>query len=240
MNIVVFALGLGMGLPAALGVPLPVPAAAGLMGPADAGLPGAATATATAGALTVADRAGQVRVTTRILVVDRDQATRAGVGYAVVGYDRVRLADGDRVLGSRAFLELARERRLLRSESTQQVLVLSGGAARVGSTRLAVGAHGTRTRGPTMEVVPTVSADGSVHLWIDARLEDSVTWGWWGHRLDASPAAVVTELLTRPGDEVIVASARVMEVSREGGFLRRGSASHEREVLIVVGVELVE
>jgi hypothetical protein len=225
MNISAIALAVGMGLPAAAGI-APALDLSGLPAP-------------WWGTIAASTEAAQVRVTARILVVDRDEATRAGLGYAVVGHDRVRLTRGDRVLGAGAFLELARERRLLRSESTQQVLVVSGGTARVGSTQLAVGPQGARTRGPVMEVVPTVAADGAVHLWIDARLEDSITWGWWGHRLDASPAAVTTELLARPGDEVIVASGRTTEAARAGGLLRRGSASHEREILIVIGVERV-
>jgi hypothetical protein len=230
MNMAAIGIAMGMGLGAVAGTPgaLAIPTAVGPSGPASW----------SPGAMAPAPEATQLRVTTRILVVDHYEATRVGLGYAVLEHDRVRLARGDRVLSTGAFLELARERRLLRSESTQQVLVLSGGTARVGSTQLAVGRHGARMRGPTFEVVPTVTSDGAVHLWIDARLEDSVTLGWWGYRLDASPAAVVTELVARPGEEVIIASGRVTETSRDGGLLRRGSASHERDVLIVVGVEL--
>jgi hypothetical protein len=206
-----------------------------------------------ADAVAVAAAPVQVRVTARILVVERDAATRAGLAYAVLGHDRVRLgghpanggvlaagAEGSAgVFGATAFLELLRERRLVRSESTQHVLVLSGGEARVASSQLAVDRHGVRIRGPAMAVVPTVAADGRVQLRVDARLEDTVSW-WWGLGLDASPVAVDTELLARPGEAVIIAGGTVTERSRESGLLRRGSANHERDVLVVIEVEVLE
>jgi hypothetical protein len=229
-----------------LAAPIPAPATAVVPLPA-------ATA---ADAVAVAAAPVQVRVTARILVVERDAATRAGLAYVVLGHDRVRLgghpasggvlAPGSAgavasagVFGATAFLELLRERRLVRSESTQHVLVLSGGEARVASSQLAVDRHGVRIRGPAMAVVPTIAADGRVQLRVDARLEDTVSW-WWGFGLDASPVAVDTELLARPGEAVIIAGGTVTERSRESGLLRRSSATHERDVLVVIEVEVLE
>lgn len=188
----------------------------------------------------------QVRVTARIVVVDREAATRAGLGYVVLGNDRVRIGSGSRgrdgvevdVLGARAFLELARDRRLIRSESTQQVLVMSGAEGYVASSELSVGRRTARTRGPSLVVVPTVREDGLVQLRVSARMEDEVRHGW-GYGVDGSPAAVDTEILARPGEDVIIGSSTVSETVSETGLLRWGSASEERDVLVVVRAEVV-
>jgi hypothetical protein len=207
------------------------------------GTAGNATATGTAAAADTAaavavvapmERPVHVQVTTRVMVVDRAEATRVGLGYVVLGHDRVRVGN---VLGATAFLDLVRQRRLVRSESTQQVMVLSGGEARVASHELSVGRNMTRTRGPSLTVVPTVGADGMVHLWVRAGLDDVVGYGW-GYEVDGSPASVDTEIVARPGEDVILASGAVMESTSEGGLLRWGGATRDRDVLIVLRVEL--
>ncbi len=188
----------------------------------------------------------QVRVTSRIVVVDREAAARVGLGYVVLASDRVRIGSGAPrssgvevdVLGARAFLELARQRRLIRSESTQQVLVMSGGEGYVASSELSLGRRAARTRGPSLVVVPTVRADGLVHLRVSARMEDEVQRAW-GHGVDGSPAAVDTEVLARPGEDVIIGSSTLSETVSEAGLLRWGSASEERDVLVVVRAEVV-
>jgi hypothetical protein len=191
-----------------------------------------------------------VRVTTRMVVVDRSAVTRAGLGYVVLGNDRVRVSardDGRRrrggvalgTLGIRAFLEAARDSRWVTSESTQQVLALSGAEARVASTELAIGRSGARTRGPTLTVVPVVQADGMVLLRVSARLEDTVS-SPWGYTVDGSPAAVETEVLARPGEEVLLASSSSVERTRDAGLLVWGSGEHERDVLVVVTAEIVD
>jgi hypothetical protein len=226
----------------------------------------AAGYTAAAGAVVhPAERPVNVQVTTRVMVVDREEATRVGLGYVVLGHDRVRVGNGGRagggtgwgtgagsragagsggsevvaaeVLGATAFLELVRQRRLVRSESTQQVLVLSGGEARVASSEVSVGRHMARTRGPSLTVVPTVGADGLVHLWVRAGLDDVVSYGW-GYEVDGSPASVETEIVARSGEDVILASGAVMESTSERGLLRWGGATRDRDVLIVLRVEV--
>jgi hypothetical protein len=215
------------------------------------------------------ERPVHVQVTARVMVVDREEATRVGLGYVVLGHDRVRVGNGGKagggwgtgagsgagtgrgaragsggsdglameVLGATAFLELVRQRRLVRSESTQQVLVLSGGEARVASSEMSVGRNMTRTRGPSLTVVPTVGADGMVHLWVRAGLDDVVGYGW-GYEVDGSPASVDTEIMARPGEDVILASGTVMESTSERGLLRWGGATRDRDVLIVLRVEV--
>jgi hypothetical protein len=243
-----------------------------------ASAPGAAgdatTADTAAAAYTAAAIAGvaplerpvNVHVTARVMVVDREEATRVGLGYVVLGHDRVRVGGdggdggdggtagwgwgwgtgmglgegggvGVEVLGATAFLDLVRQRRLVRSESTQQVLVLSGGEARVASSEVSLGRNMARTRGPSLTVVPTVGADGMVHLWVRAGLDDVVSFGW-GYEVDGSPASVETEILARPGEDVILASGAVMESTSERGLLRWGGATRERDVLIVLRVEV--
>jgi hypothetical protein len=194
-------------------------------------------------------RPAHVQVTARVMVVDRDEATRVGLGYVVLDHGRVQVGAGrggggglavgigGDVLGAAAFLDLVRQRRLIRSESTQQVLVLSGGEARVASSEVSVGRHMARTRGPSLTVVPTVGADGLVHLWVRAGLEDVVRYGW-GWEADGSPAAVDTEIVARPGDDVILASGAVMETRSERGLLRWASATRDRDVLIVLRVDV--
>jgi hypothetical protein len=207
------------------------------------------------------DRPVQVQVTARVVVVDREEATRVGLSYVVLGHDRVRVGAGARrgigagtrrgvdaaggsgvavdVLSATAFLDLVRQRRLVRSESTQQVLVMSGAEARVASSQVSVGRDMARTRGPSLTVVPTVGEDGLVHLWVRAGLDDVVSYGW-GYEVDGSPAAVDTEIVARAGEDVILASGSVLETTSERGVLRWGSATHDRDVLIVLKVEVRE
>lgn len=190
-----------------------------------------------------------VRVTARILVIDRDAFTRAGLDYVVLGTDRVRVGrNGRRPSGgvsvrvgthpSAVFLEAVRASRWIRSESTQQVLVLSGAEAFVGSTTLSVGHRSARTRGPTLAVVPTVLEDGRVHLYLSARVEDAVTYPW-GYGADGSPAAVETELIAAPGAEIIVASSSAAQSTRESGILWWAASEQDRDVLVAVTVDVI-
>jgi hypothetical protein len=213
------------------------------------------------------ERPVNVQVTARVVVVDREEAARVGLGYVVLGHDRVRVGDGGNsggggrmgtgwgtgwgtgtgagagggvgaeVLGATAFLELVRQHRLVRSESTQQVLVLSGGEARVASSELSLGRSMARTRGPSLTVVPTVGTDGLVHLWVRAGLDDVVHYGR-GFEVDGSPASVNTEIVARPGEDVILASGTVTESTSERGLLRWGGATRDRDVLVVLRVEV--
>lgn len=190
----------------------------------------------------------QVRVTARMVVVDREALARAGVGYRVMGHDRVRVgrgagrgdAGGVRlragVYGVAAFLEVVRESRWIRSESSQQLLVRSGSEGRLASQSLTAGRFATRTRGPELVVSPTVEPDGTVRLWVSTRLEDSVRYGW-GYGVDGSPAAVETEVVVRPGEEVLLASSSSVERSRDAGLLHWGGGEAGREVLVAITAE---
>ena len=183
-----------------------------------------------------------VRVTARIVTVDRDALTRVGLAYELLGNERVRVHSTRRgggagaavgTHGVTAFLDVARERRWLRSESSQQVVALSGGEAVVSSSDLAVGRYAARTRGPVLAVSPTVLPDGRVHLRLAAGVEDEVSYGW-GYRVDGSPAAVTTELVVRPGEEVLVATSSAVHSARESGLLSWASRERGRDVLVAV------
>lgn len=190
-----------------------------------------------------------VRVTAQIVVVDRDALTRAGLSYVVLGNDRVRVSSNRRS-GSRgarvrvgthgvtAFLDAVRDSRWVRSESTQQVLTISGGEGVVSATSLAVGRHAARTRGPSLVVSPSVLADGSVHLRVSARHEDAVTYAW-GYGVDGSPAAVDSEIIARDGEEVILASSSAVQSTRDSGLLHWGTAEQGRDVLVSVSARVV-
>jgi hypothetical protein len=199
----------------------------------------------------------QFRVTARVIHVDRASFTRAGLAYLVVGNDRVRVdaagggrgrirrGSGSRVgvavgtHGVGAFIEAARESRWLRSESTQHVLVLSGREGRVSSQSLATGRFGAaRTRGPSLSVVPELLPDGSVRLMLSSRIEDSVTY-YPGYEVDGSPVAVDTEVVVRPGQELVVAGSEGVERTREAGLLRWGEGERGVDVLVAVTVDVL-
>lgn len=193
-----------------------------------------------------------VRVTAHILVVDRDALTRAGLAYVLIGNDRVQVTAAPRggIGGSRgvrigvgthgvtAFLDAVRDSRWVRSESIQQILTLSGGEGIVSSTDLSVGRTASRTQGPSLLVSPTVLADGSVHLRVSARVEDSVTYAW-GYGIDGSPAAVDSEVIARAGEHVVLASSSAVQSTRESGVLSWGAGEQGRDVLVAVVTEVV-
>jgi Flp pilus assembly secretin CpaC len=190
----------------------------------------------------------QVRVTARIVVIDREAFTRAGLAYAVLGADRVRVvATGGRAAGgvrvpvgmhgARVFLEAVRASEWVRSESTQQVLTMSGAEALVSSQNLLIGRRAAQTRGPSLVVVPTVLPDGRVHLSLSARVEDRVTYAW-GYAADGSPAAVDTEIIAADGEEIIVGSSSAVERTRESGILRWGTSEQGRDVLVAITAQV--
>ena len=211
----------------------------------------AAPAAGQRGAPSLDELPPRVRVTSRIVTVDREALARAGLEYVVLGNDRVRVtARGRReprgvgievgTHGVSAFLSAARENRWVRSEATQQVLAMSGRPARVSSTDVSTGGRWgvTRTQGPSLEVVPTVLPDGSVHLQVWARIEDSVR-GAWGYGADGGPASVETELVVPDGEEVLLASSSSNEEARRAGLLGWGSSERGRDVLVAVTAEVV-
>ncbi|HSH44759.1 MAG TPA: hypothetical protein VK966_02830 [Longimicrobiales bacterium] len=195
----------------------------------------------------------QVEVTARIVVVDREALARAGLDYVVLGNNRVRVrAAGNRGGGARdggggvvvgthrvkAFLDLARENRWVRSESTQRVLTMSGGEGMISSTGLSIRRGAARTRGPSLVVSPTVLDDGAVHLRVSTGVEDRVTYPW-GYGVDGSPAAVETEIIARDGQEVILASSSSATDTRQAGLLGWGRTERERAVLVAVTTRVV-
>lgn len=197
----------------------------------------------------VAQEGTNVRVTARVVVVDREAAARAGVSYVARGGGvEVHSAHGRRggagvlvggPLGTGAFLELARERRWTRSESTQSVTVLSGAMARVASLEGGVSRYGARSRGPSLAVRPTVLPDGRVRLVVSAGVEDRVDAGW-GNPVDAPPAWAETEVVAREGEEVVVASSAWSEEERSGGLLRMARGERGRDVLVVLSAAVLE
>lgn len=191
----------------------------------------------------------QVQVTARIVMVDREAFARAGLAFAVVGNDRVRVTTtGGRVPGGvrvrvgthgvTAFLEAARASRLIRSESTQRVMTLSGRAAQISSQDLSVGRRAARTRGPSLAVIPTVLADGRVLLRVATGVEDRVTYGR-GYGVDGSPVAVETEVIAADGEELILASSSRVTTTREAGLAGWSGDDAERDVLVAVSATVV-
>jgi hypothetical protein len=192
-----------------------------------------------------------VRLTTRIVVVDREAVTRAGLSYHVLASDRVRLeSHGPRpgrrgsggpaagVLEVRAFLDVARDRRWVHAEHTQQIVTLSGTAARIRSTELEASRYGVRTSGPATTIVPTVLPDGRVRLRISTGVEDRFV-DLWGRADDGGPVAAEAEIVARPGEEVILASGASVETARDAGLVRLRHSDRGRDVLVMVTAEVV-
>jgi hypothetical protein len=203
----------------------------------------------TAGAQEAPASTAHVRVTARIVVIDREAFTRAGLAYAVLGADRVRVSSAGRraaagarvavgVHGARAFLDAVRASRWTHSESTQQVLTRSGAEALVSSTSLRLGRRTAHTQGPSLAVIPTLLADGRVHLSLSARVEDTVTYPW-GYGVDGSPAAVDTEIIAADGEEIIVGSSSAEQSTRASGILWWGTSEQGRDVLVAVTAQVI-
>lgn len=194
----------------------------------------------------------QVSVTARIVVLDREAFTRAGLSYLAVGGGRVhvhvaeprrlprpfRARIGFGTLGIDAFLEAARASRWVRSEFTQQVLTMSGSEARISASTLDFGPYASRSRGPELIVTPTVLDDGRVRLRVSARVEDTVADAW-GFAVDGSPVHAETELVVRAGEEAVLASSATRESTRDTGLLRLSRGDRRRDVLVVITPRVV-
>ncbi|HEV2148173.1 MAG TPA: hypothetical protein VGR37_12285 [Longimicrobiaceae bacterium] len=209
--------------------------------------PGSAQAAAGSGA-------PHVRVHAHVLLIDRAEARRIGLRYAQAGGGRI-LADPGRGRRGRggvgavgevagipfsAFVELAHDRRLVRSDTRMQVLALSGSTAALGSGSLRVGPYGTaRAQGPELVVTPTVQDDGRVRLEVRARLRDEVT-DPYGYGVDASPVDAATVVVVRSGDEATVGNVQTSTQREDAALLRWEDASGSRDVLVVLRPEIEE
>jgi hypothetical protein len=195
-----------------------------------------------------------VRVHAHILLLDRAEATRVGLRYAQVGGGLIgvhgaragRGGSGVGVSGElagvpiSAFLDVARDRGILRSATRTQVLALSGASAAVSSGIVSTGRWGaTRVRGPELLVTPTVLDDGSVLLEVRARLRDEVS-GAYGWSVDGSPVDVVTSVIVRSGEDATVGSVRTQTQRSDVGLLSWRSGSDEMDILVVLRPEIVE
>ncbi|CAA9370892.1 MAG: hypothetical protein AVDCRST_MAG89-4582 [uncultured Gemmatimonadetes bacterium] len=204
-------------------------------------------AVATCAAAQPGDQA-MVRLTSRTVVIDRQAAMRAGVSYVDVGGGRLGFSvppgrRGGTVavqgpLGVRAFLEIARERRWTRSESSQMVMVASGSEGRVSSLSGTVSPYEVSSRGPVLRVSPRVMPDGRVELALATGVEDRRE-SVWGYGVDASPAWAETVIVARPGEPVVVASSTQGTSTRGSGILHVGSRDRNVETFIVVTAEVV-
>jgi hypothetical protein len=195
-----------------------------------------------------AQRPANVRVSARIVVIENETFTKAGLAYMVLGNDRVqvtsnrrRRSDGVHVQvgthGVKAFLEAVRKSKWMHTESTQQILVMSGAEALISSNDLTFNRRAAHTRGPSVLVIPTVMDDGRVHLQVSAQLEDRVDYAW-GNSVDGSPALVETAVVAHDGEEIILASSSAVQSTREAGILRWGGGRHGRDILVVVTAEV--
>lgn len=198
----------------------------------------------------------QVRVHAHILLVDRTEATRVGlryvqVGGGMMGLDGSRPGRGGSVGGGvvvtggvagipvAAFIDLARQRGVLRSETRTQVLVVSGGSASVASGTASVGRWGTtRVRGPELLVTPTILEDGRVLLDVRARIRDEVT-GVYGYGVDGSPVDVATTVVVGAGEEATVGSMGTSTQRSDAGLLHWASSAGDLDVLVVLRPELM-
>lgn len=184
-----------------------------------------------------------VRVEARILLLDRAELRRAGLDYVQVGGGRIALASHSHRGAVRAdpggipvsaFVQLARSRRVLRSESTLQVLTLSGSSASLSSGSVTMsGWGGARAEGPELLVTPTVLEDGRVRIEVRARLQDEAR-SVYGDHVDGSPVDVATTVVVRAGEPATLGSARVQTETRDAGLLRWEDRSGSREVLVVL------
>jgi hypothetical protein len=191
-----------------------------------------------------------VRVEARIVLLDREEARRVGLSYAQVGGGRILIEGGRRGgvgvggaltgLPFTAFVDLARERRLVRSDSRMQVLTLSGSGASLASGSVSMSGWGSsRVEGPELEVFPTLLQDGRIQLEVRARSRDEVT-DPYGYRADGSPVDVATVVIVRPGEEATIGNVQVVEDTRDAGLLRWRSSSGSRDVLVSLRAEVVE
>ena len=193
-----------------------------------------------------------VRVHAQIVLIDRAEAQRAGLRYIQVGGGRIwigggqdgrpRGVDASGEVGGipvSAFVDLARNKRLLRSETQTQVTTLSGSTAAISSGSLSVGSFGaSRAAGPELVVTPMVLPDGNIQLQVQARLRDEVTVPY-GYSLDASPVNVATTVIVRPGEEATVGSMSIATEHKDAGLLRWEDVSGSRDVLVVLKPELI-
>lgn len=128
--------------------------------------------------------APHVRVRAHVLVLDGEEIRRVGLAHVQVGGGRVALpARAGRIVAGAelrgipvsAFVDLARRKRALRSESELQVLALSGSSASLSSGTLSMSGWGdSRAQGPELHVTPTVLSDGRVRLDVRVGLRDEV------------------------------------------------------------------
>lgn len=196
-----------------------------------------------------------VRVHAQIVLIDREEAQRVGLRYAQAGGGRIWVS-GAGATGRRrgvgvsgdvagipvsAFVDLARNKRLLRSETQTQITTLSGSTAEIGSGTLAMGPWGaSRSAGPELIVTPTVLPDGRVQLAVRAKLRDEVTVPYpFGYSVDASPVDVATTVIVEPGQEATVGSMNTATEHRDTGLLRWEDFSGSRDVLVVLKPEIV-
>lgn len=192
--------------------------------------------------------APHVRVRAHVLVLDGEEIRRVGLAHVQVGGGRVALPARTGGIGAgvalrgipvSAFVELARRKRALRSESELQVLALSGSSASLSSGTLSMSGWGdARAQGPELHVTPTVLSDGRVRLDVRVGLRDEVQTTL-GDRIDASPADVRTTVIVRPGEPATVGSARVRTDATDAGLLHWRDRSGTREALVVLTPEIV-
>lgn len=188
-----------------------------------------------------------VRVSAHVVLIDRSAASRAGLEMLQVGDGRMRVArrgtggvaiDG-RVMGMpvAAFIGLARERGVVRSESRLHVVTASGSSGRIAGVRLGVDRHGLASEsGPELHVVPTLLADGRIRLEVNAGRRETRR-GLYGEAVGASPAMATTTVIVRPGAQATVGTIAVATERRDAGLLHWRRERSETDALIVLAAE---
>ena len=199
---------------------------------------------------------GNVQVEAHVVFLDRAAARRVGLRYLQVGNGRVqveggrRRGDRDRVrkdggvtvgvggdvagIPVQAFVEIARDERVLRSESRSVVTVADGALGSVSSGTVQLGPWGaSRTRGPELVVIPHLLGDGRVRLDVQVRERDEAI-GPFGYGVDGSPVSTRTSVVVRSGEAATVGTLQASERRSDVGIVRWGSEEGERDVLVVL------
>jgi hypothetical protein len=186
-----------------------------------------------------------IAVESTTLVLNEERVRRLGLANVALSSPGVTISGGGsggtvragtRVgeTGISAWLDLVRSRRAVSQESTQRIVVLSGAAARVGSSHTLIGPYGqAATAGPELWVEPVALDGGLVRLRIWSAVGEvradphGIVW-------QDVPVQARTEIVVPSGTPVLIASTERHEDRTHRGLTSRASASASAQTWIVV------
>lgn len=192
-----------------------------------------------------------VAVEATTVVLDERRASRLGLDGLVLASPGDELATRGRGgstvrVGSRvggldvtAWLELVRDGRAARRESTQRIVVLSGAAAELSGQHSLVGMYGEAVQaGPALWVQPVALEDGRVRLRLWTTVGD-VRAARPGTLEQYVPVETSTEIVVPSGTPVLIAHSQLSDQRARSGLLERGSTSSSTEAWVVVTARVV-